>query len=79
MRASFTMDYDSFKKDYLQKHKVTPRPIEIDIDNLDLSERAKQDVEVRDFVLNHYISYTSFLTFYVEFVFYFSKSITHAM
>jgi len=49
--------YKDFKKMFMQKYNIVSNTntSKIDIDNLELSELAKQDVAVRDFVLSHFI------------------------
>lgn len=52
-RMFIVKDYNTFLHDYLQN--VVQRPKKIDIDTLNLSERGKSDIEVKDFVISHYI------------------------
>lgn len=49
--------YKDYKKMFMQKYNIVSNTntSKIDIDNVELSELAKQDVAVRDFVLSHFI------------------------
>lgn len=49
------MAYQEFKTNSMSKFNIRKINSDFEIHNLDLSERAKKDIEVRDFVLNHYI------------------------
>ena len=48
---------EGYTKDFLQAHNVTPKTDkkEIHIDNTEMSDRAKYDAAVRDFVLTHFV------------------------
>ena len=49
------MAYQEFKTNSMSKFNIRKINSGFEIHNLDLSERAKKDIEVRDFVLNHYV------------------------
>lgn len=49
------MAYQEFKTNSMSKFNIRKINSDFERHNLDLSERAKKDIEVRDFVLNHYI------------------------
>ena len=51
------MGPDVHKSDYMKRHNVNPitNRSEIHIDNTDMSERAKAEAEIRDFVISHFV------------------------
>lgn len=47
--------YEGFAQKFFEKHKVKRNVTENHKDLLDISERAKKDIEVKDFILSHFI------------------------
>ncbi|MCD8377933.1 MAG: hypothetical protein LUB59_04000, partial [Candidatus Gastranaerophilales bacterium] len=56
-RISIIPDYQEFKKSYLKSHNINQNTSTNNFErhDLELSERAKADVEVRDFLLTHFV------------------------
>lgn len=48
---------DGYKSNFMKSHNVIPQTNrhEIHIDNTDMSDRAKAEAEIRDFVISHYV------------------------
>lgn len=48
---------DGYRINFMKSHNVMPQTNkhEIHIDNTDMSDRAKAEVEIRDFVISHYV------------------------
>ena len=51
---SFTT-YEGFAHDFIEKYNVCPHTQKYHREDLEMSDRAKQDASVRDFILNHFI------------------------
>lgn len=47
--------YSNFKKAYFEHYNIKRNDEKLEKHDFDMSERAKQDVNIRDFVLSHYI------------------------
>lgn len=47
--------YEGFAQKFFEKHKVKRNVTENHKDLLDISERAQKDIEVKDFILSHFI------------------------